>query len=192
MNNLVHIPGDKLTERVQGLTVQRLGRVAAVTPGLAGGTSAPAATLQSTLGHWPLFRGARQKDSPVRKRGKTRHKRGWNGVIGFFLCSPQHCQAWLPHDRRTKGFFSCHTLHKDSSHVLVPFRDSHTCVALSAGQGKAASALTRHTDTKCSLQCCWHSLHGDPGLLLLKQKPEFLTAKALCGRNKRQFVSWRP
>lgn len=30
LNNLVHIPGDKLIEKVQGLTVQRLWRVAAV------------------------------------------------------------------------------------------------------------------------------------------------------------------
>lgn len=30
LNNLVHIPGDKPMERVQDLTVQRLGRVAAV------------------------------------------------------------------------------------------------------------------------------------------------------------------
>lgn len=167
-----------------------------MTPGLAGGMSAPSVTLQSTLGHWPLLRGARQKDSSVRKRGKTLHKRGWNGVISFFLCSLQ--QAAKPGCRTPGGqkAFSAVTRStapaRDSSHVLVPFRDLHTCAALSAGQGKAALALTRRTDTKCSLQCCWHSVYGCSDLFLLKQKPEFLPADALQGRNKGQSVSWRP
>lgn len=72
-----------------------------MTPGLAGGVSAPTATLQNTLGHWPLLRGARQKDSPEKERGKTLHKRGWNGTISFFLCSPQH--AAKPGCRTTGG-----------------------------------------------------------------------------------------
>lgn len=147
-------------------------------------------TATSQSGHWPLPRGARKKDSSVRKRGKTLHKRGWNGVISFFLCSPQH--AAKPRCRTTGGqkAFSAVTRFtaaaRDSSHVLVPLRDLHTCAALSAGQGKTALALTRPTDTKCSLQCCWHSAYGYPDLFLLKQKPE-----ALRGRKKGQSVSWR-
>lgn len=154
-NYLFHTPGEKLIGSVHlcpGVDCAEAAEntytgVTNFSPGRRGcGVPVPTVTLQSARGHWLLLRGAKQGkrwlSERERERGKTPNKRGWNGVISFFLCNLQHTAK--PHCRMTGGQkpFSAVTHYiapaNNGSYLLMTFRDSHACAALFAGQGKTS------------------------------------------------------
>lgn len=156
---------------VRELTVQRLGRAPIrgwLPSRLAGEAMACQLWLPPCREHavTGLCREelSKEKDDSVRGRGKTPNKRGWNGVISFFLCNLQHtAKPSRCHMTGRQKAFSAVTGFtapaKTTSYLLVPFRDLHVLLYLQA-KGKPALAVIRCTDTKCLLQYCWHSAYG--------------------------------
>lgn len=137
---------------VQELTVQRLWRAPTqgwLTSCLAGEAVACQFWLSPCRVHavtgfcWEELSKEKDDSQRERERGKTPNKRGWNGVISFFLCNLQYT-AKPSHCRVTGGQkpFSAVTRYiapaNNGRYLLMPFRDSHACAALFAGQGKTS------------------------------------------------------